>query len=993
MTFGLNKYQQEAVHHKDGPCLVTSCPGSGKTFTLVERIVRLIQNGVRPKNILCLTFTNKAANEMRERVCKRLNIDKLDFFMGTFHSLCAKMIRKIGPTKGLKANFSIIDDRDQIDLIMQISRKLEISIEKGDGFKIANRLNFFRDQMEEFEWVENSLQSEPLIDIAKQYLKHCKKNSLLDFSALIYENIKLIESDEELKRKIQNTFKYIMVDETQDTNKSQFYLVNLLGGKWKNIMLIGDIDQCVVEHQNILMSDGKTLKIEDIEEGDEIKCAGGSKNTLATGKVKRVYKKKVDNYDIVQIKTVTGREVKFTKEHIVFADYTKESTAKIIVYLMYDSSLGYRIGVTNTRRKYGEHGMGVGARLGQERAECLWILKAVDSIDDGKYWEQFYSVKYGIPTWCFYNNKYRDLDYSQNSIKKLFREIDTSVNAKRLMHDTFLFEDRPHYIPKCMCKKKRRNFTINMCADSRGKISHRYMISGSDDSDRDALKKIGLNVRDAGKGKRGWRVDSVLREMKDINSILQKVRSIMSVNLIEKAKFSNVSLKMMPSSHLREGMKIFICNDDKIEMDEIKEVCFLKYSGNLYDIDVEEYHNFITNGIVSHNSIYGWRGARYQNIQDFMNNYSDCKVISLSKNYRSTPQIVSVASRLIKFNSSHIGTAFETDNKDGDKVKCFSFNDQYAEANWVGKTAKRFIEDGGWDPSDMAVLYRANKMSEPVEQALVNNAIPYEVIGAWNFYDRKEIRDCLAMLKLLANPSDGIAFGRVCSFVEGMGAITVGRIENIAQEQNIGIPQACKIIGEKANGIKISRACDKLYSIYHRKWDHTRPSSCLSQLIDKFNYDKHLLSKFNDTANERKDNVSQIVASAGECNGEENGVSKYLQQVSLITNADKDDKDDKMPLMSMHAAKGLEFPIVFMIGVEEDLLPHKNAISEDPYAGLEEERRLCYVGMTRAKKALLLSWCQRRRRFGRHGDVSFNRCRPSRFLCESGILRKGQDEN
>ena len=630
MVLNLNRYQKEAVAHKDGPCLVTSCPGSGKTFTLVERIVRLIKDGVKPKNILCLTFTNKAANEMRERVCKRLGVDKLDFFVGTFHSLCAKMIRKLGPGRGYQVNFNIIDDKDQIDLIMQIARKLEIKIEKGDAYKIANNVNYYRDQMESFEWVEDALKAEPFIIIAKKYLEYCKSNNLLDFSGLIYEAIKLVELEDDLKRKIQNTFKYIMVDETQDTNKSQFYLVNLLGGRWKNIMLIGDIDQ----------------------------------------------------------------------------------------------------------------------------------------------------------------------------------------------------------------------------------------------------------------------------------------------------------------------------------------------------------------------SIYGWRGARYQNIQDFMRDYSDCTVISLSKNYRSTPQIVLPASKLIKYNSSHMGTAFETDNNDGESVKCGSFKDQYAEAEWIGKTAKRFITEGGWDPSDMAVLYRANRMSEPVEQAMVNNGIPYEVIGAWNFYDRKEVRDCLAMLKLLANPRDGIAFGRVCSFVKGMGSITVGRIENIAQEKNITIPQACKVMADKAKGINISRACEKLYNAYNDKWDHSNPSGCLKGLSDEFNYSQHLLDKFGDSSLERNDNVSQLIVSAGSCNGEENGVSKYLQQISLVTSVDKDKKDNKVTLMSFHAAKGLEFPIVFMIGVEEDVLPHKNAMADDPYAGLEEERRLAYVGMTRAKKVLLLSWCKQRRRFSKDGNANYNKCKPSRFLYESGIIKK-----
>lgn len=625
----LNKYQKEAVTHIDGPCLVTSCPGSGKTRVITERTAYLIKQGVKSKNIFCLTFTNKAANEMKERICKKLNIKKIDFFIGTFHSLCARMIRKLGPGRGYKKNFTILDDKDQIDLIMQVARKLEYEIEKGEAYKIASRVNFYRDQMEDFEWVEDSLKAEPLIEIAQGYLDYCRENSFLDFSGLIYENIRLIEEDEDIKRKIQNVFKYMMVDESQDTNKAQFYLVNLLGAGWKNIMLVGDIDQ----------------------------------------------------------------------------------------------------------------------------------------------------------------------------------------------------------------------------------------------------------------------------------------------------------------------------------------------------------------------SVYGWRGARYQNIQDFIDNYDDCKIISLSKNYRSTPQIVGTASKLIKYNTSHMDTKFETDNSDGESVKCYSFGNQIREAEWVGRISKRLITEGGWSPNDIAVLYRVNKMSEPVEQAMVNNGIPYEVIGAWNFYDRKEIRDCLSMLKLLSNPMDGIAFNRVCSFMKGIGSTTVGKIENLSQEKNITISQACKEISEQVKSIKITKACDKIHSIYSQKWDHSRPANCLRSLIEKLDYKKHILEKFGNTATEREDNISQLIDSAGEHSGKEDGVSKYLQQISLVTKS-KEDKNNKVSLMSLHAAKGLEFSIVFLIGVEDGILPHKMALADDPYNGLEEERRLCFVGMTRAKKVLFMTYCKNRRRFGKHGNMTNNKCKPSQFLYESGVYEE-----
>ena len=146
------------------------------------------------------------------------------------------------------------------------------------------------------------------------------------------------------------------------------------------------------------------------------------------------------------------------------------------------------------------------------------------------------------------------------------------------------------------------------------------------------------------------------------------------------------------------------------------------------------------------------------------------------------------------------------------------------------------------------------------------------------------------------------------------------------------------------------------------------------------------MNKFSDSATEREDNLGQLVDSAAEFNGQENGVSQYLQRISLVTNSDKEVEGDKIALMSLHAAKGLEFPIVFMIGVEHNILPHGKALADDPYSGLEEERRLCYVGMTRAKKVLFLTWCRNRRRYGKHGNITRNRSQPSQFLAEAGVI-------
>lgn len=993
MKFGLNEQQKKAVEHLDGPCLVTSCPGSGKTFTLVERIVRLIEKGVRPQNILCITFTNKAAAEMKERICKRLGVAKPGFFIGTFHSLCANILRKLGPLNGLPSNFTIIDDKEQFEVCKQIARKMGIEIEnKNDIYKILNLLNHYRDQLEDFSYVEERLTHDYEVKIARTFLQKCKDSRLVDFSGLIYDSIKLIEECEEVREKLQNGFKYILVDETQDTNGSQYHLVNLLGAKWNNVMLIGDLDQCVIEGEKILTRDGYR-KVEDVKIGDIVKSGRGG-GEIVDSKILNIYKKSVDNYNVITIKTKTGRICTFSKEHIVFAGFTKESPKKIVVYLMYDKKLGYRVGVTNTYRKYTVDSIGgIGCRLNQERATCMWILKVFDDIKDAKFWEQYISVKYGIPTWCFHTDKYRKLDYDNDAISKLFHKIDTRYNADILMRDLLIDINRPHHQPKCMNKSRRRNFTINMCADSRGSTMHRYSISGSCDQDASRLSNAGLNVRDNGKKAKGWRVESAHKNVGDIYSILDKVKKEFNsdVNIIEKIKLNDTTLGFMPASHIREGMQVYIEDEGNVILDEVISVEFCDYTGNLYDIDVERYHNFITNGVFSHNSIYMFRGAKYKNLENFIEMHDDCTVIPLSKNYRSTPEIIGTADKLIKHNSSHMGGKFETDNPSGEPVRCFQKRNQIDEANWVAGQIERLKSEGGWDGDDIAVLYRMNKMSEPIEQALTLKGIPYEVVGGFGFYDRKEVKDIIAMIKFLINDRDGIAFHRICSILPGMGDVTVGKIENRAEENSISILEAVTDIHEGSKSINLKTACNKLIESFGRDYSHSEPAKSVLNLIADFDYLAYLDKYYPKNAAERKENVSQIVQAASRYNGHPDGIEMYLQQISLVSASDKEIQDKKVSLMSLHAAKGLEFPIVFMIGVEHGILPHGRAISENPEEGLEEERRLAYVGMTRAKKVLYITYCARRFGYGKFGNQNQRNAYPSKFLKEAALVDGTRD--
>jgi DNA helicase II / ATP-dependent DNA helicase PcrA len=623
----LNKYQKEAIEHLDGPCLVTSCPGSGKTTTLTERVVRLIERGVTPKNILCLTFTNKAANEMKQRISKRLGIKQLGFFIGTFHSMCASVLRNIREKRGDFSTFNILDDKDQLDLILKISRGMEVDLQKGDAYRVAYALNHYRDRMESMGWLSSNLQNSVFVDIAMEYFEVCKRNNLIDFSGLIYNTIEVLEEDEEMRGRLQNTFKYILVDEGQDTNTSQYYLISILGDKWKNVMLIADVDQ----------------------------------------------------------------------------------------------------------------------------------------------------------------------------------------------------------------------------------------------------------------------------------------------------------------------------------------------------------------------SIYKFRHARYQNVQEFVSSHQNCRTITLSKNYRSTPQIISVADKLIRHNNDRVKIKFETDNPNGEPVMCYDIENQIKEAEWVAKRIKRLKYEGGWGLDDICVLYRVNKMSEALEQAFTSNGIPYEVIGGLDFYSRKEAKDCIAMLKFLVNRRDNIAFHRICSIIKGLGNITVGKIENIAVEKDIDLLEACREFISGTNSVKAKNACQSICDIYDLEYDLSQPYSCLKLLVSEFDFEQHLLNKFGEKAEDRIENVNQLTDAASAFNNQKRGVDRYLQQISLLTSNDKEADGKKVSLMTLHGAKGLEFPIVFMIGVEQNILPHGRAISES-YDNICEERRLAYVGMTRAKKILYITWCRNRVKYNKYGNLFPIKSMCSQFLKEAGLV-------
>ena len=622
----LNNEQKKAATFKDGPCLVIAGAGSGKTKVLTTRIAKLIENGVKPYNILAITFTNKAAGEMRERVNNIINAH--DAFIGTFHSFGLKIIRENSALFNLTSAFTLIDTEDQTSIIKKIMKDINITDKMISPAFIKSKISFIKNNMLSDSEIANFLISENekiAVKIYYEYEKILKRNNTLDFDDLLKKPVELFNSNKEVLEKYQDKFKYILIDEYQDTNEVQYKLVKLLSKKYLNLFVVGDPSQ----------------------------------------------------------------------------------------------------------------------------------------------------------------------------------------------------------------------------------------------------------------------------------------------------------------------------------------------------------------------SIYAFRGANYQNILNFEKDFKGCTVIKLPQNYRSTQTILDAANEVISHNKQRKDLDLFSDLGQGVKIKYIrTFNDSMENKRVVDEIQKLYEE--GYNRKDMAIFYRTNAQSRSIEDALVKANIPYKVFGSFYFYKRKEIKDLLAYLKLIANPSDDVSLERVINEPKRkIGDKTIENLREKARSLNISMFEAIDSGKELEfknlilNLIEISKDTSITGLI-----DKTLE---LSKMKETYENDKSLESDI------RLENLMEF-RSVSETYEKETGnvnLSDFLMEVSLVSDAAEYSLDsDAVTLMTVHSAKGLEFKVVFIIGLEENIMPISKALYDDEE--LEEERRLMYVAITRAKEKLYLLNAGRRMLYG---NMQMNP--PSRFISEisDNLLDKEETKN
>ena len=383
-------------------------------------------------------------------------------------------------------------------------------------------------------------------------------------------------------------------------------------------------------------------------------------------------------------------------------------------------------------------------------------------------------------------------------------------------------------------------------------------------------------------------------------------------------------------------------------------------------------------------SIYGWRGADIRNILDFEKDYPNAKLLKLEQNYRSTTVILDAANAVIENNTGRKPKKLWTKNPVGAAITYYNAMDERDEARFVVEQAQQLIRSGRFSYGDMAVLYRVNTQSRVFEEMLIKSGISYSMVGGVKFYDRKEIRDVMAYLKLLYNPYDTLSLQRIINVPKrGIGQTTVNKLQDYANVQGISlfevITNVAAVPGLSPRFIaKLEEMSGILFDLM-AEVDTVPVEQLIDDVMHKTGYLEELMAERTPQSESRAENLQELISVAQDFlkdEGEEKTLARFLEHVALVSDIDDAQLDnDKFTLMTLHSAKGLEFPVVFLAGMEEGLFPHSRSLMDDEE--LEEERRLCYVGITRAKQLLYLTGAKTRTIYGQT-----NYSEPSRFLEE-----------
>ncbi|MDP8927521.1 MAG: ATP-binding domain-containing protein, partial [Actinomycetota bacterium] len=654
---------------------------------------------------------------------------------------------------------------------------------------------------------------------------------------------------------------------------------------------------------------------------------------------------------------------------------------RFFVYLMERGDRGFRIGRTKSYRPdaRGRPQTGYVVRLNQEHADALWILRVCGQETEAAFWEAYYAASYGLPTTCFHPLG-RGLTRNDDWIAELYETLDTRCAAKHLMEDLDLHPEFPHYRPQNGLRRQSVNLTMFSDTRPRGTGYHRIQWCSNRRDIAEQLRRAGYSLRP---GKGGWRVETSRKDYREALELVHSIAQAGSMAVSRRAWIDGDLYALTPLSHLRPGMRVLVEEGGRFVEASVESSDVELHDGPVYDLEVDELHTYIANGMVVHNSVYSFRGATIRNLLDFERDYPDATVVKLTQNYRSTQTILDAANAVIRHNITRQPKELWTDKGVGPNVVRYEAEDERDEAAFIAEEVER-LRAQGIRFGDVAVFYRTNAQSRVLEEVFVRVGTPYRVIGGVRFYERKEIKDLLAYLRVLVNPADDLSVKRIINTpLRGIGAKTTSHLDLHAARERISFLEACRQAERIPHlGARQLAAIGRFVALLDVLQVSATEGMALPDLLEavwtRSGYLEELQAERTIEARGREENLGELASVAREYHEREpeGGLAGFLEAVALMTEQDDLTEDTSaVTFMTLHNAKGLEFPVVFLAGMEDGVFPHVRTFGDAHE--LEEERRLCYVGLTRARERLYVVHAYHRSLWG---GVSYNP--PSRFLRE-----------
>lgn len=697
--------EQLAFINYDGSesLILSATAGSGKSHSAVGRLNKMIEMGVDPSRIIFFSFTNDAVNELKSRI-------KVDVKITTIHSFTTSTLAKLGLFKPIVTFFDFANwyrdkyrpnAKDPIKIKQRYAQTVDKFYEEGGQISAT----FSAYKLQNADGVR--VPKPPFYDEYAAFIKEVKGR---DFSDMLIDTEK-ISKNPKYRSFFEGMYDYVFVDEYQDTSTLQMKI--LLTIKAKQYHLCGDKNQCIIHGSDVLTSNGYK-KIQDLTTDDYVITCFGS-NKIGEKRITNISKSEYSG-DLVEIITQSGKKIITTPNHTHFSGYNLPTENKYLVYLMYKNGLGYRIGKTEIYSNNNKNKFGFKLRLHQEHADKIWILSSHNNLTDALVNEDVYSLTYGLPKAVFNARN----GQNQEQINRLFNIIDTHSNAYRLLKDLHYNINQPHHIPKTH-NKDMINMYIKLCEDGRQKNRtigsvHTLQIHGSGDYYREYFENNGYKTA---KDKNGWRIR---KQSTDLNSLMSVVGLMTDkINLVLYAKFNSKTYQQLPAAQLLPGMSVMIVENGILSEELVIEKNIINKTEFIYDIDVENTHNLIVNGIVTHNSIYGFSGANCEGIENLLMSKYKVKELTLTKNFRSKKHIV------------------ENANKYSDlKAIPHHLEDGYVHGQLIDEdTMYDMMEDG----KPLTILARANRTIKEIERHCLKNKVKMKYFNFISPQDIQNIRN------------------------------------------------------------------------------------------------------------------------------------------------------------------------------------------------------------------------------------------------------------